>query len=164
RARNVTGVQSCALPIFDEAVAEVVVGVVVGVLGGVYVAEHDLEGAGGGAAGVGGVLGVLVLVVGVCDGCGCAGDLAVVRGGVLHADELGAEGCLAAVGADLEHVVLVGADEALADGVGAVAEVLDVVEGDRGGGHHLHLGAAGPVLAGAQLGGGGVEGVGALHV
>lgn len=34
----------------DEAVAEVVVGVVVGVLGGVHVAEHDLQGAGGGAA------------------------------------------------------------------------------------------------------------------
>src|SRR5699024_11652020 len=32
----------------DEAVAEGVVGVVVGGLGGGYVAEHDLEGAGGG--------------------------------------------------------------------------------------------------------------------
>ena len=72
-------------------------------------------------------------------------------------DQLGVQGGFAPVGADLEHVVVLGVDKALADHVGPFSEVLDVVDGGGGGWDHLGFGAAGTVCTLAEVGHGQVE-------
>src|SRR5208337_3148889 len=115
-----------------ELVAEFVVDVPV-VAGGADVAEDQLQAAAdGGGLPVGAWVDVVAVgLPQVRDPGGCGADLAGDGHG--PAEEPQVQGGLAAVHADLEHVVLFGHHLPLADRVGAVAEF----------GHHVELAVAG---------------------
>ena len=148
-----------------EQRAELVVGVPPLAVRGREVAEHDLQPArdrrrltGGGAVDL-----VAVLVPEAVDGVGGVVELAWAAC-ELAGDQAGVERGFAAVGGDLEHVVLLRRDEPGADGVGAARELVHVgLElGARVDQHRLGR----PLSVGAlgELGGGELQILGGLDV
>ena len=141
-----------------EQLAQLVVGVPPIRVGCGEVAEDDLQRAGDrrGVAGRGAVDLVAVLAPEAGDGVGGVVELAGCRG-LLPGDEPGVERGFAAVGGDLEHVVLLRRDHPAADGVGAARERLHVgLElGARVDQHRLR--GALPVSALGELRGGELE-------
>ena len=148
-----------------EQLAQLVVGVPPIRVGCGEVAEDDLQRAGDrrGVAGRGAVDLVAVLAPEAGDGVGGVVELAGCRG-LLPGDEPGVERGFAAVGGDLEHVVLLRRDHPAADGVGAARERLHVgLELGAGVDQHRLRGAL-PVSALGELRGGELEVFGGLDV
>ena len=115
-----------------ELAAELVVDVPA-VAGGAEVAEHQLQGA---AGRVGGAVGAEVFVVAMLSPDGgdpVRGRLGLAGGVLGEAGEPQVQGCPASVAGDFEHVVFFRADRPVADFLGAVSQVGDVVEQVGGG-------------------------------